>query len=499
MTGKCTVQSATIVGVRALPVSVEVAITNGMPGFSIVGMPDASIQEARERVRSALRFCGFQMPPDKVVVNLAPGSLRKSGSGFDLPIAAALLAASRQIDPQLAEGSFMVGELSLEGEVKPVHGMLAHCRCAIAHGLDLVCAPVVECAYVADELDVHPIDRLTALRAPSFGRMASRPVPPLPSARLDYGDVGGHEVAKRAMQIAAAGNHGILMMGPPGSGKTMLASRLPSILPPLDEAQRLETACIHSIVDDDVEGLLAGMRPFRAPHHSATMAGLLGGGNPVRPGELTLAHNGVLFLDELAEFSPHVLQGIRQPLESGKIAITRAAGNVVMPARFMLVAASNPCPCGYHGDPKIPCTCSASQVNAYQNRIGGPLIDRIDMCIDVGRSDVDDVLDCRGGTDSATLARGVEAARAFAFERYRRYDHRPVRTVPDMIEACRMSAEAEALLRAMGKTFNLSGRGIMKVLGVARTVADLGQCERVGEEDVAEALNLRLRQTGSEA
>ena len=492
--GQCVVRAATLRGVEAVPVDVEVAVTNGIPGMSIVGMADASVQESRERVKSALRSCGFAMPARRVVVNLAPGVLRKTGSGFDLPIAAGILCASGQLDPRAVEGQLFVGELSLEGLVRPVAGLLAYALCARRLGVDLVCAPVERGFARLEGLVRRTATSLAGFRSGPFPEAAGGVVPHS-AAALDFRDIAGHDMAKRALQIAAAGGHGVLMTGPPGSGKTMLASRLPSILPPLAEAEAIETAVVHSVAGEEVEAILGGVRPFRSPHHSASLAGLVGGGAPLRPGEISLANNGVLFLDELAEFSPSVLQGIRQPLESGRVTITRADGNVDFPARFMLVAATNPCPCGYYGDEEEPCTCTHRQMQLYRNRIGGPIMDRIDVHIAVRRIPPGEVLATGHGTGSEELRRDVLRAREYAsWRRARAGDEEGPRTSEALVKACALSAQDEGFLEGAARASRLSGRAIMRTLALARTIADMEESERVGRGHLCEAIGFRLRE-----
>lgn len=505
MRSQCSLVSATLHGVEAIPVTVEVVISEGMPGMSIVGMADTAVQEARERVRSAIKAVGFTVPFDKITINLAPGSLKKMGSGFDLPIAMGILAATGQIDPQTVKDRMFIGELSLEGPVRQNVGILAFAICAKKLGLSLVSAG----------MQYAPIDGLTQLALRTLGSLHTEdPYEEVRESRCisgtrpavsgpDFRDIAGHEVAKRALQIAAAGKHGLLMMGSPGSGKTMLASRMASILPPLDQDEMLEAAVVHSVAGEDVSGILQGIRPFRSPHHTVSSAGLLGGGSPIRPGEVSLAHCGVLFLDELAEFRSSILQGLRQPMETGFVNVTRAEGNTHFPADFTLIAASNPCPCGYYGDDSHECVCNEAQISRYQGKIGGPLTDRIDMQLDVRRLPTEYVLESGKGMDSATLREGVMKARAFASWRKSRESSAfaakafdlggSERSPSDVIKSCALDKEGKAFLVSMAESCQLSGRGLMNCLKVSRTIADLEESEDVKTAHLAEAVNLRLR------
>ena len=477
--------SSTIVGVEAIGVEVQVDVASGLPAFTVVGLGDAAVLEARDRVRAALRASGYDFPNARVTVNLAPAPVRKHGTGFDLPIALGVLAATGQVPRTLLETS-AVGELGLDGSVRPVPGMLAH---AIAAARDrralLVSTDAVNGLAGVDGSRLCPASTLGALRAgvPSEAGAGGFAITPRTREEPDLAEVRGQALAKRALEIAAVGGLGLLLIWPPGSAKTMLARRLPSILPPLSATEALETAVVHSVAGLDVADVLGGLRPFRAPHHTATTAGLVGGGTPPRPGEASLAHNGVLFLDELPEFSPAALQALRQPLEDGFLTLVRAEGRVRYPARFALVAAMNPCPCGYLGDSVRPCTCAPAAVERYRARIGGPLMDRIDMAMRVERTDTARLLADQPDESSAVVRARVDRALEHAGSRG------PAREASGaaLLRACSLDEGARRTVESAARTHRLSGRGVTRLLRVALAISDLAAADRVTSEHILEA------------
>jgi len=507
--------SAAVIGLDAVTIEVEADIAQGLPNFAIVGLPDKAIQEARERVKAALKNCGLPFPRNRLTVNLAPADIKKEGPAYDLPIAVAILAAGECFPEPGAQGRrrLFIGELSLDGSLRPITGCLPAALLALEKGFEELYLPAANAAEAALVLDVggtdhglkiFPVRNLPELALHLRGESplaACGPTgypdgSPRPGAEeIDFAHIKGQFQAKRALEIAAAGGHNVLFSGPPGSGKTLLARSFPTILPELTREERLEITKIHSVAGLTGHGRLVDERPFRSPHHTASGIALIGGGAWPKPGEVSLAHRGVLFLDEFPEFSRSVLENLRQPLEDGFVTVSRAQGTLRFPAKFMLVAAQNPCPCGFATDPDATCTCLPAQVIKYRKKISGPLLDRIDLHVEVPKIKVEEIFTAESAESSAAVRARVQAARG---RQLARFAGAKIVTNAEMSNRllkkyCALSGETEALLRQAVEKMKLTARAYYRTLKLARTIADLAGEADIGRCHVAEALQFRER------